>query len=61
MLPLGIVNLVAVAVLLEYGQGMETWVLIACNWAVAIVAWLATAAAAPLIADNRPRIGSIDG
>jgi NADH-quinone oxidoreductase subunit H len=68
MLPLGIVNLVAVAILTEllhpqlFGQPLEArlggWVpLLGCltGWAVALVAWLVVAWAAPTITDNRPQ------
>ncbi len=56
MLPLGMVNLVAVAVLEEFGNEMSTLALVACGWTVALVAWFATALAAPTITDNRPRL-----
>ncbi len=60
MLPLGLVNLLAVAILSEPAisdrLGTHNVVVFAvCSWAVAIVAWIATAMAQPLIADNRPR------
>jgi len=62
MLPLGLVNLVAVAILSEpairdrLGTN-NVFVFMACSWAVAIVAWIVTGMAQPLIADNRPRLG----
>jgi NADH-quinone oxidoreductase subunit H len=63
MLPLGIVNFVAVAVLEEirhsYGPDESTWAwslgIIAASWAVFAVAWLLTSVANPLVTDNRPR------
>jgi NADH-quinone oxidoreductase subunit H len=61
MLPLGLVNLVAVAVLAEYGDrlqqaaGVPRWALLVGMWAVAIAAWLIAGLAAPLQTDNRPR------
>jgi NADH-quinone oxidoreductase subunit H len=61
MLPLGLVNLVAVAVLAEYGDrlqqaaGVPRWALLVGMWAVAIAAWLIAGLAAPLQSDNRPR------
>ena len=64
MLPLGMVNLVAIAVLVEirqvYGQegrlpGWGELLLIATAWIVMLVAWLAVAMGAPLLSDNRPR------
>jgi NADH-quinone oxidoreductase subunit H len=63
MLPLGLVNIVAVAILEEirhvYGppESSFTWTLgiIAAGWAVFGVAWLVTSLANPLVTDNRPR------
>jgi NADH-quinone oxidoreductase subunit H len=63
MLPLGLVNLVTVAVVMEYETplraigGGSPLVPIAIGWGVAIVAWLAAGIAAPLQSDNRPRHG----
>jgi NADH-quinone oxidoreductase subunit H len=59
MLPLGLVNLVAVAVLVELRERLDLSVLQAAGigWGVAIAAWLVTALAAPKIADNRPALG----
>lgn len=59
MLPLGVVNLVAVAIVEEMrhaGGGASSLVWIAIGWGVAIAAWLAVAWTAPLLADNRPRL-----
>jgi len=61
MLPLGVVNLVAVAIVEEMrhaGGGASSLVWIAIGWGVAIAAWLAVAWTAPLLADNRPRLGA---
>jgi NADH-quinone oxidoreductase subunit H len=63
MLPLGLVNFIAVAFLEEarhvYGprDGSFTWSLgiIAAAWAVFGLAWLVTSLANPLVTDNRPR------
>ncbi len=64
MLPLGIVNLVAVALVTEAqhlgwlgGETSLTGLLVASasGWAVVVVTSLAVAGIAPLIADNRPR------
>ncbi len=62
MLPLGLVNLVAVAALVEYGHDRQleglsssTWTTIIIGWLVAIVAWTAAALTVPLHSDNRPR------
>lgn len=61
MLPLGLVNLVAVAVLSEWnhvpGAGTAepfSWGLVGINWAVAIGAVLFAALLAPAYGDNRP-------
>ncbi len=66
MLPLGLVNLVAVATLIEYGAelkdllGLEPVVTMAvCGWIVLAVSWLVVMWAAPLNCDNRPRRGPI--
>ncbi len=60
MLPLGMVNLVAVAVLEELRTLLgweESWtgglILIAASWAVCLAAWFFVAWAAPLVTDNR--------
>ena len=63
MLPLGIVNLVAVALLTEarhigwLGEGMGGGLMVLLiGWAVAIGAWVAVAWLGPLVTDNRPRM-----
>jgi NADH-quinone oxidoreductase subunit H len=63
MLPLGLVNLVAVAILIELRtildpnqtNTMLSLVLILVSWGVCIGAWLAVSFLGPKIADNRPR------
>jgi NADH-quinone oxidoreductase subunit H len=60
MLPLGLVNLIAVAVLVELReQGVllqeSLWPLVAISWAVTIAAWIAAGFLAPFTSDNRPR------
>ena len=56
MLPLGIVNLVAVAIAVEFSEGGNASLLwIAFAWVVAIVAWLVTAVCSPLVTDNTAR------
>ncbi|MHB1033535.1 MAG: NADH-quinone oxidoreductase subunit NuoH [Pirellulales bacterium] len=63
VLPLGLVNVVAVAVAVEYGgaaaealgAGGPLVLQVAWGWVVAIAAWLAAAALAPATVDNRPR------
>ena len=56
MLPLGMINLAAVAVLDEFGHGQPAAVAIAAGWLVAIASWVGVALASPLITDNRPVI-----
>lgn len=63
MLPLGMVNLVAVAVLTEaheqklLGDGAAAkWLVILIGWAVAIGSWVVVAWIGPLVTDNRPRM-----
>jgi NADH-quinone oxidoreductase subunit H len=61
MLPLGLVNLVLVAVLVEYqprimaAVGHSLTALVAAMWAIGIAAWLVVGILAPLSSDNRPR------
>ncbi len=61
MLPLGLVNLVGVAVWIEYlraplaAAGLSEWlVMAAAGWLLLGVAWLAAMTAAPSARDNRP-------
>lgn len=64
MLPLGLVNLVAVAVLAEFGRpeiaGANRWICIAAMWAFAILVWVVAGLSAPLATDNRPRTDLMD-
>ena len=59
MLPLGLINLVAVAVFNEiqmiYPNGELKIVLIAISWALCIGAWVAITIFGPTVADNKPR------
>jgi NADH-quinone oxidoreductase subunit H len=60
MLPLGLVNLVTVAVLVELREqgviAQESMLpIIAISWAVTLVAWIGAGRLAPLSPDNRPR------
>lgn len=63
MLPLGMVNFLAIAILeearqvysVEENQTLWTLSIIGASWAVFVVAWLVTAYANPLVTDNRPR------
>ncbi|HEX3726417.1 MAG TPA: complex I subunit 1 family protein, partial [Pirellulales bacterium] len=66
MLPLGLVNLIAVASVLEYehlgqleGQPAQPWLAIGVGWVVALVAWALTGWLAPLHSDNRPRVEAL--
>jgi NADH-quinone oxidoreductase subunit H len=65
MLPLGLVNLVAVAAVLEYEHAAGeptpggTGLAIAIGWGAAVVAWIVAAWLAPLHTDNRPRIDAL--
>jgi NADH-quinone oxidoreductase subunit H len=62
MLPLGVFNLVAVAITTElqhptyFGSQFSVWMVAIVGWIVAAVGWITVAAAAPMIADNRPRM-----
>ncbi len=57
MLPLGMVNLTAVAVFEELRRSLDSpmWLLVVLSWGVCLAGWLAVAWAAPLASDNRPR------
>lgn len=60
MLPLGLVNFVAVALLQQLqlvltGTMGQTWLMVPVAWGVAIASWVGITWAAPMIADNRPR------
>ncbi len=60
MLPLGLINFVAVALLQQLqvvltGSMDQTWLMVPIAWGVAIAAWVVITWAAPMIADNRPR------
>jgi NADH-quinone oxidoreductase subunit H len=55
MLPLGLVNLVAVAVLTEYFTEMPLVLRAGISWIVTIAAWVVAGLLAPLSLDNRPR------
>ncbi|HEV2970284.1 MAG TPA: NADH-quinone oxidoreductase subunit NuoH [Pirellulales bacterium] len=62
MLPLGLVNLVTIAVLLEYRGPLaraigtdSMWVPAAISWIVMVLAWALAGLTAPLATDNRPR------
>ncbi len=62
MLPLGLWNFAAVAVLLEFGDHVQAasgidsrLLLVAGGWAVLAAGWVYTAVASPFQTDNRPR------
>lgn len=66
MLPLGILNLVIVAVLVEYRQQLESmigagapWILAGITWVVSIAAVLIATAISPPQGDNRPRLHAV--
>jgi NADH-quinone oxidoreductase subunit H len=63
MLPLGLVNLIAVAFVTEFAWdpknhrlGGSPLVSIAAMWGVAIASWWLAGVTAPLATDNRPRM-----
>jgi NADH-quinone oxidoreductase subunit H len=67
MLPLGLVNLLTIAVLIELReQGLiareNLWPVVAISWAVTVIAWIIAGFWAPLSSDNRPRraVGPLD-
>jgi NADH-quinone oxidoreductase subunit H len=55
MLPLGLVNLVTIAVLTEYFTKESVWLRVAVSWIVTIIAWIVAGLLAPLSIDNSPR------
>jgi NADH-quinone oxidoreductase subunit H len=69
MLPLGIVNFVAVAIFMEARTiwGPESFNLAwdgglaLASWAVCVLAWAAVGAIGPIVADNRPRLSLSPG
>ncbi len=63
MLPLGLINLLVMAILFEYqhafgleGTSRGAWLTIGVGWGVALVCWFLSAVMAPLHTDNRPRL-----
>lgn len=62
MLPLGLVNLVFVAVLVEYWDHIynalgQSYLLVGlCMWGLAVVTWSIAGVMSPLKPDNRPRV-----
>lgn len=62
MLPLGVVNLLAVAIVTEmrhpanWGERLASWQVCVIGWLVLIVTWLIVAIAGPLVTDNRPKL-----
>lgn len=62
MVPLGLANFVAMAVLIEYGNRLSSlaglapiWVWVAGGWLTVLAGWVVAAVWAPLQTDNRPR------
>jgi len=65
MLPLGLVNLVALATLIEFAPALsermgisQNLILIGGGWATLIVGWIGASVAAPLHVDNKPRLSA---
>lgn len=62
MLPLGLINFVAVAVIDQFktisgsSPHMEELIGAIAAWVICIVAWVVISIAGPLVADNRPRL-----
>ncbi len=66
MLPLGLVNVVVVAVWVEFGDRIaailgvsEQLVMGAVGWTALIVCWIVVMLSAPMTCDNRPRFGPV--
>jgi NADH-quinone oxidoreductase subunit H len=68
MLPMGMLNLVVVAVIVEFkpaliesvgGVGVASLIAVAASWVVGLIGWGAVAWSAPLGTDNRPVLGKI--
>ncbi len=62
MVPLGLVNLVVTAILVEYADAISRavgasslWVTIILSWAITLIAWIAAGVLSPLATDNTPR------
>jgi NADH-quinone oxidoreductase subunit H len=62
MLPLGLVNLLMIAIWVEYGPSWAHWLHVpvwaaaaGVGWTVLVVAWLIVTLAVPVSSDNRPR------
>jgi NADH-quinone oxidoreductase subunit H len=67
MLPLGMVNLAYMALWTEYGPRLaerlgvrDTWVMIACGWAVLVASWFVATWMIPARSENTPRRGPIE-
>ncbi len=66
MLPLGLLNLVMVAVLVEYRSQFESmlgdgasWILVGITWAISFAAVLIATVISPSQSDNRPRLHAV--
>ena len=69
MLPLGLINFVAVAVLMEFrgdinelfGAPVDSfWPIVVLSWVVMLVAWILAGVISPFTTDNRPRMPELE-
>jgi NADH-quinone oxidoreductase subunit H len=67
MLPLGLLNLVAIAVVVEMAHvrqlenmPVSLWTMVGVGWGVAFAGWILAALLAPLHTDNRPRMEALE-
>jgi NADH-quinone oxidoreductase subunit H len=66
MLPLGLVNLIALAAVIEYQHARqlenlppEPWLTVGVGWVMAIAGWMAAGWLAPSHSDNHPRMDAL--
>ena len=69
MLPLGLINFVAVAVLMEFRGDINAlfgapadsfWPIVVLSWLVMLVAWILAGVISPFTTDNRPRMPELE-
>lgn len=69
MLPLGLINFVAVAVLMEFRGDINQlfgapadsfWPIVVLSWLVMLVAWILAGVISPFTTDNRPRMPELE-